>query len=109
MLITNSLTASTLNFSTPSDSVKCFSIDEAKMLLLYANRGLKLDTITALYEQEIKTLDAIIEEKDKQLLLSEGLIRTQSNQIEKYKRREKWFIVGISASTLAALFIAIFK
>jgi hypothetical protein len=77
--------------------------------LIYANRGKKLDSLDALYQSKIGVMDAIIIQKDKQLQISQDLIQVQSNEIVRYQRREKLFAVGIGASLLAVILLAIFK
>lgn len=108
VLIPSNSIASLTTSLTPSDSVKCFPIDKAKTLLIYANKGLLLDSLTALYENEIQTLDAIIDQKDSQLALAQGLIESQSNKIIQLEKREKWLWVGLGVSALAILILAIF-
>jgi hypothetical protein len=68
-----------------------------------------LDSLTTIYENEIATLDSIVTEKDNQILLGEGLIRSQSEQIKKHQRREKWYLVGLGAEFLLIISILLFK
>lgn len=76
---------------------------------MYAQRGLQLDSLDALYQMKIGVMDSIIVHKDKQLQISQELVQMQSNEIVKHKRREKWFAVGIGASVLAVILMALFK
>ncbi len=69
-----------------SDSLKCFTIPEAKILLSFARRGQYCDTLTIAYEKKIQTLEEITIQKDKTLLLSNGLINSQRNEIKKLRR-----------------------
>ena len=93
--------------SSSVDSIKCFSIEEARQLLFFANRGLVLDSLVLLYDGKIETLNQIIGKKDQEILLSAQLIQSQLNQIDKYKRREKFFKLGIGALSGALIVFVI--
>lgn len=88
----------------PPDSVKCFQIDEAKVLLKFANKGLKCDSLLLLKEKETNAQADIIRAKDEQLEISTNLITKQKTRLDKADRKIKRNRVYALALGGAALF-----
>ena len=94
--------------STASDSVKCFSIKDAKTLLKYAERGYFCDSLTVQYEEKVKTYKTVVSVKDEELLLSQRLIEAQMMQINKQSKQIKFFkmaVISLGAVCLIELIL----
>lgn len=111
-LITLTLTlwmvCSTTFLTAQEDSLRCFTVEESKTLLKYAEKGYLCDSLMTLYDGKIETLEQIIGKKDQEILLSAQLIQSQLNEIDKYIRREKWFKLGLGVLSGALIVFVIF-
>lgn len=93
MLVPNSW----IVYSQPSstDSTKTFPIEDARQLLFFANRGLILDSLVVAYEGKIETLDALVGKKNEEIILSSKMIDALVKDVDRYKRREIFFKLGL--------------
>lgn len=80
------------------DSLRCFTIEESKTLLKFAERGLICDSLTQAYEGKVHTLEEIIQNKDGQILLADEVIKSQRDEIIGLNRKIKWFRYGLATT-----------
>ena len=114
MLLGQNLTSYSQTSSTEQDSLrdslKCFSIKEAKILLKYAERGYLCDSLSVKYEEKIETFESIVSVKDSELLLVERLVEAQMMEIKRKDRELKWLkiaVIGLSSAVILELLIII--
>jgi hypothetical protein len=93
MLILLNLTAFSQTSST--DSIKCFTIQEAKTLLKFAEKGYLCDSLTEKYDKAIQDFENILIEKNDQLEISEKYIYSLTNEIEKERKKKKVLIASV--------------
>ena len=94
LMLISLIVCSMTSLHAQEDSVKCFSIEDAKTLLIYAERGYLCDSLTSAYDNKIETLEQIIQNKDRQILLANEVIQSQRIEIDKLNRKIKWFRYG---------------
>jgi hypothetical protein len=75
-----------------TDSIKCFTIQEAKTLLKFAEKGYLCDSLTKKYDKALQDFENILIEKNEQLQISEIYINSLTNEIKKHRRRNKILI-----------------
>jgi len=105
----NSMTYSQIS-STEQDTIKCFSILDAKTLLKYAERGYLCDSLSIKYEEQIETFKDIVSVKDSELLLVERLIQSQAIEIKRKHKEIRWLkiaVIGLSSVAILELLIII--
>jgi len=90
--------------SIESDSLKCFSIKDSKLLLSYAEKGYFCDTLITAYEKKVKALENVSYLQNEELQLSSRLITSQMMQIKTLNRKVQNFkILTISLGVVATL------
>ena len=90
-----------------TDSSKCFTIEEARTLLRYAEKGYLCDSLTLSYEKEIEILYKVIEENNDQLSIADTYIRVQSTEIDKLRKQKKYLTFGLGTSLIGLLVFVI--
>lgn len=90
-----------------TDSTKCFSIEQARQLLFFANRGLVLDSLVVAYEGKIEALGDLVGKKNEEIILSGQIIDALVKDVDRYKRREIWFKLGLGALSGALIVFVI--
>ncbi len=109
--VSNSSSSSFIVALKGDDSLKCFTINDAKTLLKFANRGILCDSLTNAYDEKIETLSKIIKNKDGQILLADDLIQLQHTKIkglEKSANRMKILCGILSGAVLVELVVILF-
>lgn len=109
LLLINPLSGNcqTISSGGSSDTL-CYEIEEARLLMKWANRGFYCDTLITEYENQREDFIQIIQKKNEQLELSESLIYKLRNEVES-ERKEKRLWMGISvAGMLSTLFLLLF-
>ena len=97
-----------VTFSHESDDTICYSIEESKTLLKFAERGYYSDTLIKYYDNEVQTLEEIISSKNNQILLAESTIYGLNNKVDKIEKEKKLWMGLSAASLLGLLFMILF-
>lgn len=97
-----------VTFSHVSDDTICYSLEESKTLLKFAERGYYSDTLINYYDNEVQTLEEIISSKNNQILSLEGVVYKLDNEVGKQKREKRFWMGATCVSGLAALFFMLF-
>lgn len=106
LTLTNSILYSQ-TFSSESDSLKCFTINEAKILLTYAEKGIFADSLIKVYDERIKILQEKDTKKDEALRIADEVIRSQQTELERLRRQIKFFKIGIGIEAVIILYMVL--
>ena len=112
ILISPILGISSEGLATEPEDTLCFELSEAKNLLKYAEKGYFCDTLTFHYEKKDSILRKAIDLKDEEIQLAERLIQAQIVEIDRLKRKIKWFKIGcisLGSGFIVASIVAILK
>ena len=90
-----------------TDSSKCFTIEQAKLLLSYAEKGYICDSLISTYDKAIQDFENILIEKQEQLQISEMYINSLTNEIDKHRRRNKLLISVCGGLGIACVILTI--
>ena len=82
-------------------------MEESKILLKYAEKGYICDSLIIVYDKKIETFEQIVSKKNSEILLSQKLIESQLNEIDKHVRREKWLKLGLGVLSGALIVFVI--
>lgn len=92
-LMVVNLTVCSTTFSQDQDTVKCFTIDEAKTLLKFAEKGLKFDEVVAEYDTLIIEYDKKIQTLESKISVlqefNSKVLQDNTNLKEALSRSEK--------------------
>ena len=64
-------------YAQQNDSI-CFSYQDAKRILILANKGKQVDSLIYFYDARIEMINEIVDHKDEQLIVARDLISEQS-------------------------------
>lgn len=108
-LILSSLTAfstasSSVHIKQQDDSLKCFTIEQSKTLLKYAEKGYMCDSLSKTYEKQIEALEGAIAIKDEQIALAGKMIQSQQNDISDLEKKVKIRTILLSCASGVATF-----
>lgn len=92
------------NFTNSQDTL-CIELNKYREILKLANKGYLCDSLITTYDTQVKTLEKIIQNKDEQLILSQGVINSQRNEIKKQKTKIIFLSSGLGVAILSIIIL----
>ena len=106
LLILFMLTSQKIVYGQELDTI-CLPTQTVRILAASNEKLIFADSLNNINEEEIKLLREVIEEKQVQENLNEGLLSTLRNEVERLQRHRTILGVGLGVSLIAVLLLAL--